>query len=128
MCASAPPTGAKTRQRTFEARRPSEAGERTTSSSAQLREGNAQAVGLLPALERDKAKEAGEHLMRVEVFYVPNCPHHPTAVSQLKAVLRAEGIPVEIHEVAVTNTKAAQELKFRGSPTVKINGRDIAGE
>jgi hypothetical protein len=46
----------------------------------------------------------------------------------LKAVLRAEGIPVEIHEVAVTNTKAAQELKFRGSPTVKINGRDIAGE
>jgi glutaredoxin len=66
--------------------------------------------------------------MRVEVFYVPNCPHHPTAVNQLKAVLRAEGIPVEIHEVAVTNTNAAQELKFRGSPTVRINGRDIAGE
>jgi hypothetical protein len=82
----------------------------------------------LPALARNKAAEIGEHQVRVEVLYVPNCPHHPTAVSQLKAVLRAEGIPAEIHEVAVTSTKAAQELKFRGSPTVKINGRDIAGE
>lgn len=66
--------------------------------------------------------------MRVEVFYVPNCPHHPTAVRQLKAVLSAEGLPVEIHEVLVTDAKTAQELNFRGSPTVRINGRDIAGE
>ena len=66
--------------------------------------------------------------MRVEVLYVPNCPHHPAAVRQLRAVLDAEGIPVDIHEVAVTDTKLAQELRFRGSPTVRINGRDIAGE
>jgi Domain of unknown function (DUF2703) len=66
--------------------------------------------------------------VRVEVLYVPNCPHHPTAVKQLEAVLDAEGIPVEIHQVAVTDAKTAQALKFRGSPTVKINGRDIAGE
>lgn len=66
--------------------------------------------------------------MRVEVLYVPDCPHHPTAVKHLKAVLDAEGIPIEVHEVAVTDIKSAQELKFRGSPTVRINGRDIAGE
>lgn len=66
--------------------------------------------------------------MRVEVLYVPNCPHHPTAVKQLRAVLAAAGIPVEIHQVPVTDAKTAQELKFRGSPTVRINGRDIEGE
>jgi hypothetical protein len=66
--------------------------------------------------------------MRVEVFYVPDCPHHPTAVRQLRAVLSAEGIPVEVHEVPVTDAQSAQELKFRGSPTVRINGLDIAGE
>jgi hypothetical protein len=82
----------------------------------------------LPALERNKATENGEHQVRVEVLYVPNCPHHPTAVKQLRAVLAAAGILVEIHQVAVTDTKTAQELKFRGSPTVRINGRDIAGE
>jgi hypothetical protein len=66
--------------------------------------------------------------VRVEVLYVPDCPHHPSAVRQLRAVLSAEGVPAEIHEVRVTDATTAQELKFRGSPTVRINGRDIAGE
>lgn len=66
--------------------------------------------------------------MRVEVLYVPDCPHHPTAVKQLKAILSAEGILVEIHEVPVTDAKAGRELRFHGSPTIRINGRDVAGE
>ena len=64
--------------------------------------------------------------MRVEVLYVPDCPHHPTAVKQLRDVLLAEGIAAEIHEVAVKDAKAAEELRFRGSPTIRINGRDIS--
>lgn len=66
--------------------------------------------------------------MRVEVLYVPDCPHHPTAVKQLRDVLLAEGIAAEIHEVAIKDAKAAEKLKFRGSPTVRINGRDIAAD
>ena len=66
--------------------------------------------------------------MKVEVFYVPDCPHHPRAVEELRNVLLAEGIATEIHEVAVRNSSVARELKFRGSPTIRINGRDIAGE
>jgi hypothetical protein len=34
----------------------------------------------------------------------------------------------EIHEVAVRNSSAAREFRFRGSPTIRINGRDVAGE
>jgi hypothetical protein len=34
----------------------------------------------------------------------------------------------EIHEVAVNNSAAAEEFKFRGSPTIRINGRDVVGE
>lgn len=66
--------------------------------------------------------------MRVEVLYVPACPHHPAAVKQLRDVLSAEGVPAEIDEVAVTDAKAAEEYRFCGSPTIRINGRDIAGE
>ncbi len=66
--------------------------------------------------------------MKVEVLYVPDCPHHPRAVQQLRKVLLAEGIAAEIHEVAVRNSRAAKEFKFRGSPTIRINGRDVAGE
>ena len=66
--------------------------------------------------------------MKIEVLYVPDCPHHPSAVKQLREVLLAEGVRTEINEVAVTDTKTAEEFKFRGSPTIRINGRDIAGE
>lgn len=66
--------------------------------------------------------------MRVEVLYVPNCPHYPATVKQLKGVLSAEGISAEIHEVIVTDAKTAHQCRFRGSPTIRINGRDIAGE
>lgn len=66
--------------------------------------------------------------MKIEVFYVPDCPHHAPAVELLRAVLLAEGVRTEINEVAVTDTKTAEEFRFLGSPTIRINGRDIAGE
>lgn len=63
--------------------------------------------------------------MRVEVLYVPGCPHHFAAVKQLRDVLLAEGIAAEICQIAVEDAQAAEELRFRGSPTIRINGRDI---
>jgi hypothetical protein len=66
--------------------------------------------------------------VKVEVLYLPDCPHYPRAVQRLRDVLLAEGIAAEIHEVAVMNSRAATEFKFRGSPTIRINGRDVAGE
>ena len=66
--------------------------------------------------------------MKVEVFYVPDCPHHPRVIQVLRNVLLAEGIEAGIQEVAVRDSRAAREFKFRGSPTIRINGRDVAGE
>jgi hypothetical protein len=66
--------------------------------------------------------------LKVEVLYVPDCPHHPSAVRQLRDVLLAEGVQAEINEVVVIGAKAAEEYRFRGSPTIRIDGRDIAGE
>lgn len=66
--------------------------------------------------------------MRVEVLYVAECPSHPAAVKLVKDVLAAEGIVADIHEVLVADERMASELGFYGSPTIRINGRDIAGE
>jgi hypothetical protein len=66
--------------------------------------------------------------VKIELLYVPDCPHYPAAAKQLQAVLTAEGIHAEIQEVAVTGASMAQALQFRGSPTIRIDGRDIAGE
>ncbi len=66
--------------------------------------------------------------MKIEVLYVLDCPHYPAAMAELKSVLAVERISAPIREVLVANPRMAEELRFRGSPTIRINGRDIAGE
>jgi len=66
--------------------------------------------------------------VKVEVLFVPDCPTHPAAVKLVRHVLGAEGVEAEIHEVLVSDEGMASELGFCGSPTIRINGRDVAGE
>ncbi len=66
--------------------------------------------------------------MKVEVLYVAECPSHPAAVKLVRDVLAAEGITATIHEVLVSDEQAAGKLKFLGSPTIRINGRDVMGD
>lgn len=66
--------------------------------------------------------------MKVEVLFVSDCPSHPAAVRLVKDVLAAEGVGTDIREVLVRDGRMARELKFVGSPSIRINGRDIAGE
>ena len=66
--------------------------------------------------------------MRVEVLYVSECPSHPAAVKLVKDVMAAEGVATDIDEVLVRDVEMASELKFVGSPTIRVNGRDVAGE
>ena len=66
--------------------------------------------------------------MKVEVLYVAECPSHPAAVKLVKDVLAAQGVAADIHEVLVMDERMADELRFCGSPTIRIDGRDVAGE
>jgi hypothetical protein len=66
--------------------------------------------------------------VKIEVLYVLDCPHYPAAMAELKSVLAIEGISDQVSEVLVADPRMAETLKFRGSPTIRINGRDIAGE
>ena len=66
--------------------------------------------------------------MKVEVLYVSECPSHPAAVKLVRDVLAAHGDATPIHEVLVRDEGMANELKFPGSPTIRINGKDVAGE
>ena len=63
--------------------------------------------------------------MLIEVFYVPGCPNHQAAIDNLRRVLRSTSITAPIQEVAVTDEAMARQLKFPGSPTVRIDGRDV---
>jgi hypothetical protein len=66
--------------------------------------------------------------MKVEVLYVAGCPSHLAAVKLVRDILAAAGVEAKIHEVLVRDEGTASELRFAGSPTIRINGRDVAGE
>lgn len=66
--------------------------------------------------------------MRIEVLYVAQCPSRPAAVRLVKNALSEAGVFAEVHEVLVGDIQMAGELKFLGSPTIRVNGRDVSGE
>lgn len=66
--------------------------------------------------------------MKIEILYVLDCPHYRAAMAELKGVLVVEGISDQVSEILVADPQMAETLKFRGSPTIRINGRDIAGD
>jgi len=66
--------------------------------------------------------------VKVEVLYVAECPSHTAAVKLVKQILAAEGVAAKVHEVLVRDEGMAGELSFSGSPTIRIEGRDVAGE
>ena len=63
--------------------------------------------------------------MKIEVLYFDDCPNHQPAVERVREVLREEGIPEEVSEVNVPNDAAARTLGFLGSPSIRIDGRDV---
>ena len=65
--------------------------------------------------------------MKIEVLYVADCPSHPAAVKLIKDALAAHSIHADVQEVLVMDKQMATELNFYGSPTIRINGRDVAG-
>jgi hypothetical protein len=82
----------------------------------------------VPNFERNKPTQTGERKVKIEVLYAAECSSHPAAVRLIKDVLAAEGVATEVHEVLVRDEGMASELRFLGSPTIRINGRDVAEE
>jgi hypothetical protein len=65
--------------------------------------------------------------MRVELLYWDGCPSHPQALSDLRAAMRELGLDPEGVELRHIDTDdAAVADGFVGSPTIRIDGTDIA--
>ncbi|HEX7255603.1 MAG TPA: hypothetical protein VF236_06715 [Gaiellaceae bacterium] len=63
--------------------------------------------------------------MTVELLYWEGCPSHPEARELLEDVLRQRGLDVQIRMRHVATRQEAAELRFPGSPTIRIDGRDV---
>ena len=61
----------------------------------------------------------------VEVLYFDGCPNHLPALALLERVADELGIEPELRLVKVADQEAAQRLRFLGSPTIRVGGRDV---
>src|ERR1700737_3660090 len=63
--------------------------------------------------------------MRIEVLYVPGCPNYQPAVARIQKVLASESLQADVHGVPVSSDEEAKALLFPGSPTVRIDGKEV---
>lgn len=63
--------------------------------------------------------------MKIEVLYVTDCPNHSAALERLREILSAEEFQEYVQEVMVRDGAMAQSLSFPGSPTIRVDGRDV---
>jgi proline dehydrogenase len=61
-----------------------------------------------------------------ELLFTPDCPHADRAEAVLRSVLAAARIPVDIERIPIGDLDAAAAFGFHGSPTIRLDGRDVA--
>jgi hypothetical protein len=67
--------------------------------------------------------------MQVQLLYFEGCPHVAKARHVLHAALAACALPeVAVEELDVEAPTTPAELRDWGSPTILVNGADVAGE
>jgi hypothetical protein len=63
--------------------------------------------------------------MRVELLWWEGCPSYPEALDDLKRVLLEEGLDPELVETReILSDEQAEEERFFGSPTIRIDGEE----
>jgi proline dehydrogenase len=63
--------------------------------------------------------------MRIELLATPDCPHAERAEEILRRALTEDGHEPSVARVYVGDLDTAAGLGFHGSPTIRIDGRDV---
>ena len=61
----------------------------------------------------------------VEVLYFDGCPNHSSAQALVERVSAEVGVSVELKLVNVADSATAARERFLGSPSIRVDGRDI---
>jgi hypothetical protein len=62
----------------------------------------------------------------IEVLYFDGCPNYEVAITLIRQALAAEQVSAPIQMTRIDTDAEARRYGFYGSPTIRINGDDIA--
>ena len=65
--------------------------------------------------------------MKIEFLYFKDCPGYKSAFSLLERILVENDTEVSIEKIEITTQESAIQHRFLGSPSIRINGKDIEG-
>lgn len=65
------------------------------------------------------------HRPIIEVLYVQDCPHHPGTLALVERVRAELDVDTELRTSLIVDQAAADRARFPGSPTVRVDGRDV---
>ena len=63
--------------------------------------------------------------MNIELLYFDGCPSHVQAEDILRQALEETHSQAEIEKIDITDEQMAIDLRFLGSPSIRINGIDV---
>ena len=63
--------------------------------------------------------------MKVDVLFFRGCPHHQLTVDLVREVIQDLDVAADFQELEVLGADDAIRLRFLGSPTVQVDGKDI---
>jgi hypothetical protein len=63
--------------------------------------------------------------VNVEVLYFDGCPNHESLVPRLHELLARTGSDAALTLRRVETSQQAERERFLGSPTVRVDGRDV---
>ena len=82
---------------------------------------------MLSQTEASKTAQGKNGRMKVEFLYFKSCPSHKKALENLKAALRETQTTADLVLINVESPEKAEKVGFQGSPSIRINGKDLEG-
>jgi hydroxyacylglutathione hydrolase len=119
------------------------AGQRAMTAASLLQQRGHDQVRVLPVSAEDWSRATGQALAVpgatpeatdrhppargpvIEVHYSHGCPCYPEAVALVERVRDELGIEAAVRAVLIADQEAAERARFPGSPTVRVDGRDV---
>jgi hypothetical protein len=63
--------------------------------------------------------------MKIELFYFDGCPNHEQTLLILQDCLKELSLEAAVERIKVESNEDAAKLRFLGSPSIRINGKDL---
>lgn len=63
--------------------------------------------------------------LQIEILSFEGCPNREAAIALVSDAVAEAGVDVDVRVIDVPDAKAAERTRFLGSPTIRVNGRDI---